>query len=394
MVSKKTQFTNNFTIREIMNKYAFVAIGIFMMGRLGVYGQATSTTSGQVRAITTAVPFLLICPDSRSGALGEAGVTIADNANAIYWNPSILAFSSKKYGFATNYTPWLRNIVPDINHAYVPAYFNFGDKGGVAGIALTFFSLGNIEFTDNSGIKTGDYNPSEFALTTAYSHKVTDNLSAGVALRYINSSLVTATTAGGFPTKPANSVAGDANLFYTKDFSLRGGQGEIPMNFRFGINLSNMGAKVNYTNSSKKDFLPANMKIGWSLKANMDSYNSITLVNDYNKLMVPSEGGQSNKPLLSGMFSSFNDAQGGFSEEISEFNTSIGLEYWYNNVFSARAGYFYEDPMKGNRKFITLGGGLRFKTFGLDFAYLVPFQQNHPLQNTIRFSLSFDFENN
>lgn len=357
-----------------------------------LYSQATSTSTGQVRAITTAVPFLLICPDSRSGALGEAGVAIADNANAIYWNPSALAFTTKKYGFATNYTPWLKNIVPDINHAYVPGYINFGDKGGVLGAALTFFSLGNIEFTDNAGIKTGDYNPSEFALSVAYAHKVTDNLSAGVSLRYINSSLVTATSVGGFPTKPARSVAGDANLFYTKDFSLKGGQGDIPMNFRFGINLSNMGAKVNYTNSSRKDFLPANMRIGYALKANLDSYNSVTLVNDFNKLMVPSDGGQAQVPLMSGMIQSFGDRK--MNEEITEVNTSIGLEYWYNDLFAIRGGYFYEDPMKGNRKFITLGGGIRFKTFGLDFAYLVPFQQNHPLQNTIRFSLSFDFESN
>lgn len=381
-----------------MKKHFLIStLGILVfihLSNMKVYSQATSTSTGQVRAITTAVPFLLICPDSRSGALGEAGVAIADNANALYWNPSALAFSTKQYGFATNYTPWLKNIVPDINHAYVPAYINFGDKGGVLGAALTFFSLGNIEFTDNAGIKTGEYNPSEFAFATSYAHKVTDNLSAGISLRYINSSLVTATSAGGFPTKPARSVAGDANLFYTKDFSLKGGQGDIPMNFRFGINISNMGAKVNYTNSSRKDFLPANLKIGYALKANLDSYNSVTFVNDFNKLMVPSEGGQSTKPLMSGMFSSFNDAPGGMKEEISEINTSLGLEYWYNDLFAIRGGYFYEDPMKGNRKFITLGGGIRFKTFGLDFAYLVPFQQNHPLQNTIRFSLTFDFEKN
>lgn len=348
-----------------------------------------SNTAGQdIRAITTAVPFLMIAPDSRSGALGDAGVAIADNANATHWNLSALAFTEKKSGFALNYTPWLRSLIPDINLSYLSGFVNLGDRAGVIGGSLRYFSLGQIEFTDENAVKYGQSQANEFALDAGYTRLVTDNFSAGVQLRFIYSNLAANARAGGFETKPGTSVAGDINMLYNKDFNM----GPTPMNFRWGLNISNIGAKISYTNSNNKDFIPTNLRLGFLLKGNMDDYNSLGLTADFNKLLVPSEGGQSDKSLIDGIFSSFGDAQGGFSEEMSEINISTGLEYWYNNLFAARAGFFFEDPAKGNRKFVTLGAGVKYKVFGLDFAYLASLQQQHPLQNTLRFSLSFDFE--
>lgn len=353
--------------------------------------QTPTNTAGQdVRAITTAVPFLMIAPDSRSGAMGDAGVAIADNANAVHWNLSALAFTQKKSGFALNYTPWLRQLVPDINLSYLSGFINLGDRAGVIGGSLRYFSLGQIEFTDENAVKYGQANANEFAVDAGYTRLVTDNFSAGVQLRFIYSNLAANARAGAFETKPGTSVAGDINMLYNKDFKM--GPTDIPMNFRWGLNISNIGAKISYTNSNNKDFIPTNLRLGVLLKGNLDEYNSLGITSDVNKLLVPSEGGQSDKSLIDGIFSSFGDAPGGFSEEISEFNWSVGLEYWYNNLFAARAGYFYEDPAKGNRQFVTLGAGVKYKVFGIDFSYLASLKQQHPLQNTLRFSLSFDFE--
>jgi hypothetical protein len=361
---------------------------------------AQTGTSGQEsqRAITTAVPFLLIAPDSRSGGLAEAGVAVAEGANALYWNPARLTFSEKRYGAAINYTPWLKYIIPDINHAYLPVYYNFGEKGGVVGGALTFFSLGNIQFTDENGIETGNYNASEMALSGSYAIRITESFSTGISLRYINSNLAGNTSlAGGISTAPANSFAGDIFGAWQKEFDFQANKSapEIPLTFAWGFNVSNIGAKMRYTDVGRRDFLPMNLKLGYALTAELDSYNKIMFTNDFNKLLVPSYIPLPNDPeknIISGAVSSFGDARGGFGEELSEVNVSLGLEYVYNDLLAVRGGFFYEDPGKGNRKFITLGAGLKFKVATLDFAYLAPLLQNHPLQNTLRFSLSFDFE--
>lgn len=366
---------------------------LLLMLMLAPRSQAQSGTNpaGQdIRAITTAVPFLMIAPDSRAGALGEAGVAIADNANATHWNLSGLAFSQKKSGFALNYTPWLRQLVPDINLSYLSGYVNLGERGGVIAGSMRYFSLGQIEFTDENAIKYGQSQANEFAIDAGYTRLVTENFAAGVALRFIYSNLAANARAGAFETKPGTSIAGDVNMLYNKDFKM--GPTDIPMTFRWGLNLSNIGAKISYTNSNNKDFIPTNMRLGFLFKGNMDDYNSLGITADFNKLLVPTEGGQSDKSLIDGIFSSFGDAPGGGKEELQEVNIATGLEYWYNNLFAARAGFFYENPFKGNRKFVTLGAGVKYKVFGLDFAYLASLQQQHPLQNTLRFSLTFDFE--
>ncbi len=366
------------------------------------YLKAQSNTAGQdvvgSKTITTAVPFLLVTPDSRAGAMGDAGVAIANDANAMHWNASGLAYTEKKIGVAMSYSPWLRSLgIPDINLVYLSGFYNIGEKGGVIGSSLRYFSLGEIDFTDIQGQPVGSDKPNEFALDVAYARKVSDVLSAAVTLRYIHSRLASNANISG-DLKPVNSVAGDVSLLYRKDFTINNTSGGLPTTFSSGINISNIGPKVSYTDiSGDKDFIPVNLRIGYSFKFQFDEFNSLTFTNDFNKLLVPSVdslgqgGGRSDLPLLEGMFTSFSDADGGFSEELSEINIAVGLEYWYREVFAARAGFFYEDPEKGNRKFFTVGAGIKYNVFGLDFAYLAPIEQNHPLQNTLRFTLSYDF---
>jgi hypothetical protein len=359
------------------------ALAIFFLLCAGM-----SRSFAQPKAITTAVPFLTICPESRSGGLGDAGVAIANNANATHWNLSALAFTDKKFGASLSYSPWLRMLASDISLSYLSGYYNLGERAGVVASSFRYFSLGDIIFTDDNAIEYGQFNASEFAWDAGYTRKVTDNFSAGVALRFIYSNLAANATVGGFDIKPGTSVAGDVNMLYTKDFDAGG----RPLNFRWGLNVSNIGSKISYTNSSNKDFIPTNLRLGAALKAGLDDYNSLTVTADVNKLMVPTEGGQSDQTLIDGMFSSFIDAPGGVSEEIKEFNLSSGVEYWYNDLFAARAGLFLEDATKGNRKFVTLGLGVKYSAFALDFAYLASLSQNHPLQNTLRFSLGFAFD--
>lgn len=371
-------------------------LGLFLGFRAtGVAQSIDSTQLGgqQFNAITTAVPFLLICPDSRGGGLGESGVALADNANATHWNLSGLAFTDKKAGMSLSYTPWLRQLVPDIHLSYLSGFYRLDETGNrvIAG-SIRYFSLGEIEFTDNNGNSNGSFNANEFAIDAGYTQRVTKNFSAGVMLRFIYSNLAAGASVGGFDTRAGTSVAGDLNMMYRKDFKMKGAGGDIPLTFGWGINISNIGSKISYTNSANKDFIPTNFRAGVLLKGALDEYNSLTWTADANKLLVPSEGGQSDKTLIDGIFGSWGDAEGGFGEEMREFYVSTGIEYWYNQLFAARIGFFNEARDKGNRKFVTLGAGVRYNVFGLDFAYLASLSQNHPLQNTLRFSLTLDFD--
>ena len=353
---------------------------------------AQQNASGQrTDAITTAVPFLTISPDPRSGALGDAGVAVADDANATYWNMANLAFTEKQAGVNLSFSPWLRALnIPDIYHTFMPAYYNFGERGGVAGLSMRYFSLGNIQFTDESGIETGQFNANEFSLGGHYAHLITENLSVGGGLRFIYSNLVGAQNVGGVAQDAATSFSGDVSVAYQNEWDLSNG---MPLGLNLGANISNIGAKMTYNSqTTERDFIPTNLRLGYALKFGIDDYNSVTFTNDFNKLMVPSAGGQSDKGLLSGMFGSFGDAEGGFQEEMQEFMMSFGLEYWYNDIFSVRGGYFWEAPNKGDRQFMTLGAGLKFKVFTLDFAYLVSFDNTHPLRNTLRFGLGLAFD--
>ena len=389
-----------------LNKLAALALALLCSFFSFNHSKAQTSTTGQqvtTKVITTAVPFLMIGPDSRAGAMGETGVAVANDANAMHWNPSALGFLDNRMGFSMSYSPWLRSLgIPDINLMYLSGYYNTGK--GVIGSSLRYFSLGDIQFTDINGTVIGNERPSEFALDVAYALKVTPVLTSAITLRFFNSRLSSAGDVVG-DAKPVNSVAGDISFMYNKDFKIRSAGQDLPVIFSSGVNLSNIGPKVSYTDAtSSQDFIPVNLRVGYAFKFMVDDYNSVVFTNDFNKLLVPSEGGRSDLPLLDGMFGSFNDAagrlddqgipigEGVFGEEISEIQTSVGIEYWYREIFAARAGYFYEDPQKGARQFITVGAGIKYNVFGLDFSYLVPIRSKNPLQNTLRFTLTYNFE--
>ncbi|MGR6087565.1 MAG: type IX secretion system outer membrane channel protein PorV [Arcticibacter sp.] len=357
---------------------------------------------GQLNTITTAVPFLIISPDARAGGMGDAGVASASDVNSIHWNPAKLAFMEQKMAFGVSYTPWLRKLVPDINLAYVS--FAKQLKGDQAiGTSLRYFSLGNITFTDGSGNEIGQFDPAEFAFDVAYSRKLSENISGGIAIRYINSNLTGGFTVENNATKAGQSVAADISAFYRKEIDL----GKKDADLSFGLNISNIGSKISYTETGRKDFIPINLRFGPALNLKLNEFNELAFVVDFNKLLVPtppiysdslSNGEQQilfgNSPDVSvaqGIFQSFNDAPNGGKEELQEVNIAAGLEYWYDRQFAFRAGYFYEHENKGNRKYFTLGAGLKYNVFGLDFAYLIPTDQRNPLENTLRFSITFDF---
>lgn len=391
-------------------------------------GNLTGESGQQINTITTAVPFLLIAPDSRSSAMGDAGVAISPDANATHWNASKLAFIDDKedFGFSISYSPWLRQLVNDINLAYLSGYKKI-DKNSAVGVSMRYFSLGNITFTDITGQTIRDFKPNEFAFDVSYSRKLSENFGTAVAIRYINSNLTGGVSTTGGETQAGRSVAADVSMFYKgKEFDL----GEMPSTLNFGLNVSNIGAKMAYTDNADKDFIPANLRLGTALNMEIDEYNKLTIALDANKLLVPTrpiyelQGGQvvidgNGDPVIfsgknpnvgtaAGMFQSFSDAPGvviydgdstslevkkgsKFKEELNEINLSLGAEYWYSNIFAVRAGYFHEHWSKGNRRFISLGAGVKYQSLQLDLSYLLSLTQNSPIANTVRFTLKFAF---
>lgn len=350
--------------------------------------------------IMTAVPFLMVAPDARSGSMGDAGVSSKPDANSMHWNAAKLAFIQKDMGVSVSYIPWLHKLVQDINLAYLSGFKRI-NKDQTIGAALYYSNLGDITFTDENGYSIGTYRPNEFSLDLAYSRLLAKNLSMAVTGRYIYSNLTQGQITQGQSTKAGKSVAADISLYqeFPVKFSNTSGT------FAWGLNISNLGAKISYSDATlRKDFLPTNLRIGPSLTLDLDDYNSVSFMLDINKLLVPTpplldnNGGiaaglDPNVSPVVGLIHSFYDAPGGFKEEMSELNFITGLEYWYDKQFAIRGGFFYEDKNKGDRKFVTLGAGLRYNVFGLDFSYLIPIQQQNPLANTLRFSLLLNFDN-
>ncbi len=363
-----------------------------------------SNLLGQINTITTAVPFLLISPDARAGGMGDQGVASAPDANSLHWNAAKYAFIDKKSGVSLSYTPWLKALVNDMFIGYLSGYTKIKKDQVIAG-AFRYFSLGNITFTDNQGSTIRDFKPSEFSFDFAYSRKLSDNLSGGIALRWIHSNLTGGTSVEGADSKAGNSVAADISIYYQKDIKV-GGKDAV---FSSGVNISNLGSKISYTNTGTKNFIPANLRLGPGLKLKLNEYNELAFNLDFNKLLVPtppiysdsldknngqiiSYGKDPNVSVPAGIFQSFSDAPGGGKEELKEVNIGFGMEYWYDKQFAFRGGYFYENKLKGNRKYFTLGAGLRYNVFGLDLAYLIPTDQRNPLENTLHFTLTFDFD--
>jgi hypothetical protein len=365
------------------------------------FSQGT-TLDGRVGTISTAVPFLRISPDARSGAMGDVGIAISPDANAQYWNVAKLAASPKDMGFSITYTPWLKDLVPDVFLGYLAGYKKFGEGDNQAiSASLRYFNLGDINYTNDQGTSTGTGKPRELAFDIGYSRRFSPYLSLGVNLRYINSNIAAgAVETGGTTYSPASAFGADVGVYYskTKDISE-----DRSSTLSLGAVLSNVGSKISYS-QTQQDFIPTNLGIGAAYTYKVDMYNKVTFALDLNKSLTPAPiekisivNGDTtvrweipNQGVVSGIANSFVKAPPGYGTTIS-----LGAEYWYQDQFAVRAGYFYENKNNGDRQYFTCGLGVKYNVFGLNFSYLVPSGSGiarNPLSNTLRFSLLFDFD--
>ncbi|MEM0939598.1 MAG: type IX secretion system outer membrane channel protein PorV [Bacteroidota bacterium] len=376
------------------------------------FGQSSSSfVSGQDSTrnpITVAVPFVGFAPDSRGSAMGDVGAATSPDANSVHWNNAKLAFIESDLGFAFSYSPWLRNIVDDMSLSYLSFYKKI-DQTQAFGASFRYFDLGEIALFDDFANPNGVENPSELAVDATYSRKLSEFMGIGVTARFIWSNL-SGNITGAPDAKAGTSVAVDLGWYYTRPLFVRGRNSEVS----FGVHISNIGQKITYSSESNENFIPGNLRIGSAFITDLDPYNTLTIAFDINKLLVPTppvyevdtngnivvvngerqiaDGKDPDRSLLSGTFGSFSDAPRGFEEELEELTYSIGLEYWYRDLFSARGGYFSEHKNKGDRKYFTVGAGFRYQVFGFDFSYLIPQGQDHPLAETLRLSLLFNLD--
>lgn len=390
-------------------------------------GSGVDQNDLQLNTITTALPFMAITPDSRAGAMGDAGTALSPNSNSIYWNTSLLNFAKDKSEISLSYTPWLRQLTNDIHLSYLSGYHKINERNAITG-ALRFFSLGEITFTDASGNVIRDDKPSEFEITAGYAFRLSEKLSIGLNGKFAYSNLTGGLTVAGVNTKAGIVGAADLSFSYYNDEVRVGKTNGV---YTFGVTINNVGNKVAYSELQSRDFIPMNLKIGNSFKALFDKYNHITFAVDLQKLLVPTPAyydfvdadgngeveytmlsGKSNDVgVIGGLIQSFYDAPGAvkkdengnyiqrsdgsyeivknskLKEELTEINICTGMEYWYNNVLAIRAGYFYENKNKGNRQYFNVGAGFRYNMFGIDISYLAAIRRQSPLANTLRFTL-------
>ena len=340
-----------------------------------------------------------IAPDARAAGMGDVGVATDPDVNSQYWNPAKYPFCISRAGVSLNYTPWLRQLVNDIDLAYVAGYYRIGDYSAVSG-SLRYFSLGEVmTSTEENAMSVKPY---EMSIDVAYSLMLSDYFSIAAAIRWIYSDLRYDYTE---ESSPASAFAADLALYYNNYFTMGSRECQIGL----GMNISNVGSKITYYGDNRSQFLPANLRIGASLMVPIDEYNRFLISADANKLLVPTvplqnEGESAtdyrNRVIedyydvssISGIFKSFGDAPGGFKEELEEIQWSVGAEYVYHDQFSLRAGYHHESENKGNRKYFTVGGGFRMSVFSLDVGYVISTAQSNPLDQTLRFSLAFDMD--
>jgi len=408
-------------VKNMNFKYLF---SVILVAPVFSFAQGSGVTDDelQLNTITTALPFMAITPDSRAGAMGDAGTALSPNSNSIYWNTSILNFAEEKSEVSLSYTPWLRQLTNDIHLSYLAAYYKFNDRHAVAG-ALRYFSLGEITFTDANANVIRNDKPSEFEITGGYAFRLSDRLSIGVNGKFAYSNLTGGLTVAGVNTKAGVVGATDLSFSYYNDQAKIGSTSGV---YTFGATINNVGNKVAYSELSQRDFIPMNLKIGNSFKAEFDKYNSLLVAFDVQKLLVPTpafydeidgertliSGMNSDVGVITGMLHSFYDAPGApvldengdyvqngdgsfqvhkgskLKEELTEINLCLGLEYWYNNVFALRGGFFYEDAQKGNRQYFNAGIGFKYNMFGIDISYLAALSgRQSPLANTLRFTL-------
>jgi len=373
-------------------KAAFLFLSLVFISVLAD-AQTTSPEYVVPNVVTTAVPFLRISPDARSGAMGDAGIGLSPDANSGFWDLAKTPFSTTNDAVGLTYTPWLQDIASGVYLVTLAGYHKLDDEQAISA-SVRYFNLGDIQFTDYNGTNLQLYRPREYAIDFGYSRKVADKLSLGVALRYINSSLANGSI-GGVVYKAGQTVAADVSLFHN-------GVNDDGQGFTYGLVLSNLGGKIGYTdNAQAKDFIPANIGIGGAYSAKLDQDNKMTFDIDINKLLVPalptSTGNDSIDQVNLDTYhtqSVFGSWGKSFSNQAYTF--SGGLEYTYNDQFMARAGYFWEGKNQGDRRYFTLGVGLKYNVFGFNFSYLVPSGNGvtrNPLSNTLRFSILFNLDN-
>lgn len=365
----------------------------------------------RMNPITTAVPFLLIAPDSRSAGMGDIGAATSADANSQHHNPAKNIFNDDKFGISFSYSPWLNKLNVDINLLYMSTFLKVTEHDAIA-LSLRYFSLGDIEFTNEDGMPLSTQRPNEFAIDFTYNRKLIDQLGMAITPRFIYSDLTAGQYSGGVETKAGKAIAADISLFYEQDFRSKRLENQT---LRAGLNISNIGNKMSYSDGTdRRDFISTNLKIGLGYTMEFDKYNKLSVNCEFNKLLVPTppiyatdslgrpiydaagnkviaEGKDPDVGVPMGILQSFYDAPGGFKEEMTEINWAIGLEYGYSDLLFVRAGYYNENKNKGNRKFFTVGVGIRYNVLSIDVSYLFAVSQHHPLENTLRFTLGFDF---
>ena len=365
----------------------------------------------KINTVTTAVPFLRIIPDARAGGMGDVGIAVPTygngtdvndyrnpDVNGLYTNPAKIAFIDKDYGFALTFSPWLKALVNDIYLANITGYYKVKKQQTLA-ISLRYFSLGSIQFTDINGSNLQQFRPNEFAVDIHYARILGKYFSIAASLRYIYSNLAGGTSVDGALVKPGMAGSGDISWFFHKKFNENSNH-KLEHEFSCGMDISNIGSKMSYTSSYIKDFIPTNMGIGFGYTLELDKHSSFGAYADFNKLMVPTPNTKYDsvnrtyyyreESSIKGMFTSFGDAPA--LEELKSITVGIGAEYFYNRQFGVRFGYFFEDATKGGRQFLTAGLTVKYSVVGLNFSYLIPTTiQRNPLDNTLRFTLLFDF---
>jgi hypothetical protein len=360
-------------------------------------GTITNKLLGTLNTIQTTVPFITIAPDSRAGSMGDLGVATTPDVNSQHWNAAKYAFVEDRSGISISYTPWLRNIVNDINLAYLSAFYRLDTKQTISA-SLKYFSMGEVIFRDIEGEFVDNVTPNEFSFDVGYSRLLSDYFSVALVMRFIRSDIAGGGSYGGLDYNAGYSFGADLGLYYQHPVELGGLKSE----FAWGANISNLGSKISYTEGSDKQFIPANLRLGARYTLDIDEYNSIALAVDLNKLLVPTPPIMSGDTVVYGRkipsslplswIQSFYDAPDGFNEEMKEIMISTGLEYWYRDQFAIRGGYFHESENKGNRKYFAVGVGLKLNVFFIDFSYLISTSgRNNPLANTMRFTLGLNF---
>ncbi|NDV94981.1 hypothetical protein D0T84_08630 [Dysgonomonas sp. 521] len=380
-------------MKSLLKKILFV--NIFTLIALGANAQ------DDMNPITTGVPSLIIAPDARGGGMGDAGVATAPDVYSQHWNAAKYAFNPSKAGFGLSYTPWLRKIINDVALVYGVGYYKLGNENNQAiSASIRYFSIGDVNITDGYGNFLNSVSPYEMAFDVAYSRKLSETFSGAVTVRYIRTDYTGASEG----TSAGNAFAADISGY--NESYIRTGSSESLLSF--GFNISNIGTKISTDGGPRNDFLPTNLRLGASIMYPMNDVSTLSFSVDVNKYLVPTPPLQKEDETndefekrlkdyreinpISGIFKSFGDAPGGFSEELKEIMWSVGAEYDYNDKFRVRTGYFHENKMKGNRQYVTFGAGFKMSAFQLDVAYLVATAQQNPLDQTLRFSLGFDID--